>query len=77
FVTSGTPSVGAIAVWGAQSGYSIFGHVAIVKSVQPDSYTVSEQNFQGAGIVDQRTIPWPDPRISGFIPIPGGAPGSG
>jgi hypothetical protein len=77
FQTSDTPSVGAIAVWGAQSGYSIFGHVAIVKSVQPGSYTVSEQNFQGPGVVDQRTIPWPDPRITGFIPIPGGVPGGG
>jgi CHAP domain/Transglycosylase SLT domain len=75
FQVSSTPSVGAIAVWGAQSGYSGFGHVAIVKSVQSGSYTVSEQNYQGAGVIDERTIPWPDTRSAGFIPIPGGLPG--
>lgn len=61
------PSVGSIAVWGAQSGYSEFGHVAIVVNVEADRYTVSEQNYVGPGIVDQRTIPWPDPHVAGFI----------
>lgn len=69
---SSTPSVGAIAVWGAQAGYSGFGHVGIVTAVTSNSYTVSEQNFKGAGIVDQRTIPWPDSKSAGFIPVPGG-----
>lgn len=61
------PTVGSIAVWGAQSGYSQFGHVAIVVNVESDRYTVSEQNYVGPGIVDERTIPWPDPHIAGFI----------
>jgi hypothetical protein len=74
YQTTSTPSVGAIAVWGAQSGYSQFGHVAVVTAVTSNSYTVSEQNFKGAGIIDQRTVPWPDPKSAGFIPIPGGAP---
>lgn len=71
---SSAPAVGSIAVWGAQSGYSSFGHVAIVTAVTPNSYTVSEQNFKGAGIIDQRTIPWPDSKSAGFIPVPGGTP---
>jgi hypothetical protein len=76
FQVSSGPSVGAIAVWGAQSGYSQFGHVGIVTAVTPNSYTVSEQNYKGAGIIDQRTVPWPDSRSAGFIPVPGGAPSS-
>ncbi|MGH7881788.1 MAG: CHAP domain-containing protein [Candidatus Dormibacteraceae bacterium] len=70
YQTSPLPSVGAIAVWPAMRGYSPFGHVAIVTKVQPDSYTVSEQNFSGPGIIDQRTIPWPDSAAAGFIPVP-------
>jgi hypothetical protein len=61
------PSVGSIVVWGAQSGYSVFGHVAVVVNVESDRYTVSEQNYMGPGIVDERTIPWPDPHVAGFI----------
>jgi hypothetical protein len=74
YQVSSTPSVGAIAVWGAQSGYSGYGHVAIVTDVKPGSYTVSEQNYKGPGIIDSRTIPLPDSRSAGFIPIPGGVP---
>jgi len=63
------PSVGAIAVWPAGEGYDArFGHVAIVTAVTPSSYTVSEMNFLGEGVVDARTIAWPDPRVLGFVP---------
>jgi hypothetical protein len=61
------PSVGSLAVWGAQSGYSQFGHVAVVVNVESNRYTVSEQNYVGPGVVDERTIPWPDPNVAGFI----------
>lgn len=75
FQVTSTPIKGAIAVWAAQPGYSQFGHVAIVTDVSSTSYTVSEQNFNGPGVVDQRTIPWPDTKLAGFIPIPAGVPG--
>jgi hypothetical protein len=71
---SSTPSVGAIAVWYAQPGYSQFGHLGIVASVTSNSYTVAEQNYKGPGIIDQRRISWPDPKVAGFIPVPGGTP---
>jgi CHAP domain/Transglycosylase SLT domain len=74
YLVSSTPTVGAIAAWGAQSGYSSFGHVAIVTSVTPSDYTVAEQNYLGPGKVDQRRIPLPDARINGFIPLPSPAP---
>ena len=61
------PSVGAIVVYGAGNGYSDVGHVAIVVAAQPDQYTVSEMNYLGLGIVDERTIAWPDSHILGFI----------
>jgi CHAP domain len=62
------PSVGAIVVYGAGHGYSSVGHVAIVVAAGGDSYTVSEMNYLGLGIVDERTISWPDPHVLGFIP---------
>jgi surface antigen len=52
-----TPRVGAIVVFGGGNGYSGFGHVAYVVSVQGShSFTVDEGNFLGLGIVDQRHI---------------------
>ena len=64
-----TPSVGSLAVWAAGSGYDARdGHVAVVTAVTPTSYTVSEMNYLGEGVVDARTIPWPDPRVLGFLP---------
>jgi peptidoglycan DL-endopeptidase CwlO len=63
------PAVGAIAVWPPGHGYDAQdGHVAVVTSVSPTSYTVSEMNYLGPGVVDARTIAWPDPRVLGFIP---------
>jgi peptidoglycan hydrolase CwlO-like protein len=64
---SQTPRVGAIAVWRASPGYSIYGHVAIVVAVNGDgSFVVSEMNYLGLGIIDQR-VAWPDWRLEGFI----------
>ena len=62
WATGQTPRAGAIMVtW--ESGY---GHVAIVERVNADgSWTVSEMNFVGWGIVDQRTI------FPGHVPLIG------
>ena len=59
-----TPRAGAIMVtW--ESGW---GHVAYVESVAPDgSWTVSEMNFKGWGVVDTRTIRPGGVPLIGFI----------
>jgi hypothetical protein len=51
-----------VAGWAAGAGYDARdGHVAVVTAVTPTSYTVSEMNYLGEGVVDARTVPWPDP----------------
>ena len=70
--TSALPSLGAIVVYLPGSGYSELGHVAIVIALSSSSYTVSEMNFLGWGEVNTRSVGWPDPRVSGFIPFVGG-----
>jgi len=64
WATGQTPKPGAIQVtW--ESG---FGHVAYVESVNGDgSWTVSEMNFRGWGIVDMRTIKPGGVPLIGFI----------
>ncbi len=69
-LTSDAPSVGAIAVYGPGGDYSPYGHVAIVIAVTPRSYTVSEMNAPLWGRVNTRVVPWPDPQVQGFIPLP-------
>src|SRR5262249_49620968 len=67
--SSSQPSVGAIAVYRASPGYDVkHGHVAIVIAVGPSSFRVSEMNFLGLGVVDERDSPWPDWHAEGFIP---------
>jgi peptidoglycan DL-endopeptidase CwlO len=57
FATSSTPSPGAVVVWGSGGGYSEFGHVAVVQSVQSSTrFVVTEMNFYGVGIVDSRQV---------------------
>jgi surface antigen len=59
-----TPQVGAIMVT-RESGY---GHVAIVRSVNPDgSWTVQEMNYMGFAQVDTRTIQPGFGYLVGFI----------
>ncbi len=66
--TSAEPTLGSIVVYGRGGGYSAYGHVALVIGVQPGSFTVSEMNYVGLGVVDERTSLWPDPRhVEGFI----------
>ena len=51
------PRVGSLVVFGPGHGYSQFGHVAYVVSVQgPTNFTVDEANMLGLGVVDQRHI---------------------
>jgi hypothetical protein len=67
--TSSTPSLGAIVVYAAATPYDrAFGHVAIVTDVGLGTYTVSEMNYLGHGVVDARTVQWPDGHVEGFIP---------
>lgn len=63
WATGGAPRVGAIMVtW--ESRY--YGHVAVVDAVYGDgSYVISEMNYRGLGIVDQRHI------IPGQVPLIG------
>jgi surface antigen/LysM repeat protein len=65
WATGQTPKPGAIMV----TTESYFGHVAYVESVAPDgsSWTVSEMNFTGWGIVDTRTIRRGYAPVLGFI----------
>jgi len=57
------PKPGAIMV----TGESRYGHVAIVESVSGDSFTISEMNYKGFGIVSKRTLSKGSGIIKGFI----------
>jgi len=64
YAVGATPKAGAIMVtW--ESGW---GHVAYVEAVYPDgSWMVSEMNFRGWGVIDQRTIKPGGVPLIGFI----------
>jgi hypothetical protein len=67
--TSPEPAVGAIVVYRASPGYDVVhGHVAVVIAVGTTSFRVSEMNFLGLGVVDERDSTWPDWHVEGFIP---------
>jgi surface antigen len=63
-----TPVVGEIVVYGSGNGYSSLGHVALVIQVSGQNFQVSEMNYLGVGVVDDR---WdelgPGRDILGFI----------
>lgn len=63
YSTGSEPYPGAIMV----TGESWWGHVAIVESVNGDSVTVSEMNYNGWGVTSSRTISKYNPVIKGFI----------
>lgn len=65
WATGATPRQGAILVdWDSR----YYGHVAYVESVNPDgSWVVSEMNFIGWGVIDQRTIRPGEVSLIGFI----------
>lgn len=58
-----SPKVGAIMV----TGESRYGHVGIVESVKGGSFTVSEMNYRGFGVVSKRTISSGAGFVKGFI----------
>ncbi len=65
WATGSTPRVGAIMVDWANRYY---GHVSYVESVNSDgSWVVSEMNYVGWGIIDQRTIHPGQVSLIGFI----------
>lgn len=63
YATSKTPTVGSIMV----SSESWWGHVALVTSVNSDSFTVSEMNYKGWAKKSSRTIAKGSRVIKGFI----------
>jgi surface antigen len=64
--TSSEPTPGAIVVYGPGRGYSGYGHVAIVESVNDDgTFAVSEMNYGGWGQVDTRASTMAG--VEGFI----------
>lgn len=66
--TASMPVPGEIVVYRRGGPYDPrYGHVAMVVAVTPTSYTVSEANYYGLGVIDMRSIPWPDPHVAGFI----------
>jgi surface antigen len=61
-----TPSYGAIMQ--TSGGYGGEGHVAFVESVNSDgSWTISEMNYAGWDVVDNRTLPASDASLYNFI----------
>ena len=64
---SRVPSPGEIVVYHAGGHYSVYGHVGIVVAVAPGQYTISEMNYEGLGVVDLRTMAWPDGGVEGFV----------
>jgi hypothetical protein len=63
------PAVGAIVVYRASPGYDVVhGHVAVVIAIGASAFRVSEMNYVGLNVVDQRDSPWPDWHVEGFIP---------
>ncbi len=67
------PIVGAILVTNEDP---IYGHVAFVESIdnQSNTFSVSEMNYKGLGIVSNRDINFNNPHILGFIYGPGISP---
>ncbi|KKW02606.1 MAG: CHAP domain containing protein [Candidatus Saccharibacteria bacterium GW2011_GWC2_48_9] len=55
FTVNNTPAPGAILQNGG--GYAGYGHVAIVETINGDSFTVSEMNYAGFNVISSRTIP--------------------
>ncbi len=63
--TGGEPQTGAILV----ENVGRLGHVALVESVNRSNhtFTISEMNYKGFGIVSERTLPFNYGAIKGFI----------
>jgi hypothetical protein len=74
YTVSSSPSVGAIAVFArnANDGGD-WGHVAVVLGVGPNSFVITEMNWDGRSVVDRRTLPTDVAGLTGFIPVPADA----
>lgn len=64
FATGSTPQTGAIVVT-SEGGWT--GHVGMVDAVNGDQITISEMNYNGWGVVSQRTISSSYGPIMGYI----------
>ncbi len=67
--TSRVPSVGAVVSYSGP-GYSVHGHVALVKSIRPGgSFVVSEMDYVGLGIISERVDSLSNKAINGFVVV--------
>ncbi len=66
YVTGSQPAPHSAVVFTGY-GYGRYGHVAYVESVDDDTITVSEMNYDHFDRVDQRVISIHDPAIRGYI----------
>ena len=70
FAVSSTPSLGAIVVFERTSADAgAWGHVAAVIGVDANSIRITEMNYSGRFVVDERSISFPNTGIAGFIPV--------
>ncbi len=74
YSVSALPSVGAIVVF-ARSGTDAggWGHVGLVLAVAATTVQITEMNYSGRFVVDQREVALASSGITGFIPIPADA----
>jgi len=65
---SSIPAPGEVVVYLRGGSYdSRYGHVALVVAAWSARYMVAEANYDGLGVIDTRSIPWPDQQVAGFI----------
>lgn len=68
YETAPAPLPGEIVVYRRGGEYDPrYGHVALVIAVGAAAYTVAEANYHGLGVIDTRSIAWPDSQVAGFI----------
>jgi hypothetical protein len=74
YPVSALPSVGAIVVF-ARSGSDAggWGHVGLVLTVAATTVQISEMNYRGRFVVDEREVALAGSGIIGFIPVPADA----
>jgi hypothetical protein len=74
YAVSGLPSVGAVVVFARSSNDGgEWGHVAVVLAVAAMTVQISEMNYSGRFVVDERDVALAGSGIIGFIPVPADA----
>lgn len=63
FINSSRPSLGAVVVFDVGR----YGHLAVVVRLYEDYMIVSERNYYGLWIVNERRVEFSDPTILGYI----------